>query len=92
MTNFTMRVAGRVVAVAAMFDATRSYCGAFLCDDAPDFAVAITPADIAFERERRGLPEQEKNALLGAFERSKNMALFAVHTTNSALHVIGGLA
>lgn len=34
--------------------------------------------DIAFEREKRGLSEQEKNALLGAFEDSRRMALFAV--------------
>lgn len=34
--------------------------------------------DVAFERERRGLSEQEKNALLGAFEDSRRMALFAV--------------
>ena len=36
--------------------------------------------DIAFEREHRGMSEQEKNALLGAFEYHENerVALFAV--------------
>lgn len=52
MTEFTIRIAERVAAVSAMFASTRSFCEAYLCDDAPDFAVGITPEDIAFEREK----------------------------------------
>ena len=51
MTEFTMRVAGRVAAVSALFDSTRAYCADYLCEGPADFAVRITPQDIAFERD-----------------------------------------
>lgn len=52
MTEFTVRIAGRVAAVSAMFESTRTYCAEYLCDAAPDFAVSISPEDIRFEREK----------------------------------------
>lgn len=52
MTEFSIRIAGRVAAVSALFESTRTYCAAYLCDDAPDFAVSISPEDICFEREK----------------------------------------
>lgn len=51
MERFTMRIAGRVVAVTAMYASTLEGCGAYLCDAAPDFTVEITPEDIAFEQD-----------------------------------------
>lgn len=50
MTEFTMRVAGRVAAVSALFESTRAYCADYLCEGPADFAVRITPQDIAYER------------------------------------------
>ncbi|MBQ2954293.1 MAG: hypothetical protein IJE07_12250 [Clostridia bacterium] len=52
MTEFAIRIAGQVAAVSAMFDSTRTYCAAYLCEDAPDFAVSISAEDIRFEREK----------------------------------------
>lgn len=52
MTEFTIRIAGQVAAVNALFESSRDYCRDYLCDEKPDFSVAITPADIALEREK----------------------------------------
>lgn len=52
MTSFNIRVAGQVAAVSAMFESTRSHCKDYLCEDAADFDIRITPEDIAFEREK----------------------------------------
>ena len=52
MIHFTMQAAGCVAAVSALFESTRDYCNGWLCSGQPDFAVAITPQDIAFEREK----------------------------------------
>ena len=50
MEQFTMRIAGRVVAISALFASTRKYCRDYLCEGDPDFSVEITPEDIAFEQ------------------------------------------
>ena len=52
MTDFRIKIAGRVAAVRAMFPSTRDYCRDYLWDAAPDFTIEISPADIAFEREK----------------------------------------
>lgn len=52
MTEFTIRIAGRVAAVSALYASTRSFCEEYLCDAAPDFAVSVSPEDICFEREK----------------------------------------
>ena len=63
MTEFKIKAAGRTAAVSALYDSTKAYCREYLTEDAPDFSVAITPADIEFERmksarenELEGLP------------------------------------
>jgi len=50
MERFTIRIAGRVVSVTALFASTREYCNAYLCEAEPDFSVLLTPQDIAFEQ------------------------------------------
>lgn len=52
MTEFTMRVAGRVVAVTSIFESTRNFCEKYLYPGKPDFSVATSMEDIAFEREK----------------------------------------
>ena len=52
MTSFNIRVTGQVAAVSAIFESTRSHCKDYLCEDAADFDIRITPEDIAFEREK----------------------------------------
>ncbi len=58
MTEFTMRVAGQVVAVSAMYESSRAYCGAYLCDDTSACTIRITPEDIAFECEKSRKEDQ----------------------------------
>lgn len=50
MTEFTIKVASRVVSVRAIYDSSKAYCQAYLCDDTPDFTVEITTPDLLFER------------------------------------------
>jgi len=52
MTEFQMNLAGRTAAVRALFPTTKEFCRDYLCSGAPDFSVEISPADIAFEREK----------------------------------------
>lgn len=52
MTEFSMKVAARVVKVSAMFDSSKEYCKGYFCDQQPDFSVELTAADIAFERDK----------------------------------------
>ena len=52
MTEFCIETAGRVAAVRALFDSSREYCRGYLSRKEPDFAVEITAADIALEREK----------------------------------------
>lgn len=52
MTEFSIRIAGRVAAVSAMFESTRTYCAEYLCEAAPDFSISVSPEDICFEREK----------------------------------------
>ena len=68
MEQFTIRIAGRIVAVTAMYASTLKCCEAYLFDAAPDFTVKITPEDIAFEQETsaqermlEGLPAKKFN-------------------------------
>lgn len=57
MERFTIRIAGRVIAVTALFAATREFCNAYLCEDEADFSVTLSLQDIAFEQE---VTEQER--------------------------------
>jgi hypothetical protein len=52
MTDFTIKIAGQVVAVSAMFDSSRDYCKEYLCDEKAAFAVQISARDLALEREK----------------------------------------
>lgn len=52
MTDFTIKIAGRVVAVTALFSSTCCFCKEYLCQAEPDFSVKISMEDIAFEHEK----------------------------------------
>ena len=52
MTEFAIKVAGRVTAVRALYPSTCDYCRDYLSDEVPDFTIEVTLADIAFEREK----------------------------------------
>lgn len=65
MEQFTIRIAGHVVAVTTKFPYARKNCEEYLCDDKPEFSVQLTPQDITFERviaeqerELEGLPKK----------------------------------
>ena len=50
MAVFTMKVAGAVAEVHSLFDSTRDYCNAYLTEEAPEFAITVTPENLAFEQ------------------------------------------
>lgn len=52
MTEFTIALAGRNVAISALYDTARRYCEDYLTEEPADFCVTITPEDIAFEQKR----------------------------------------
>lgn len=52
MTEFTMKLAGKVIAVSANFPTTREFCREYLWDGTPDLTVTATAEDIAFERQK----------------------------------------
>ena len=52
MTDFTIKIAGQVVAVAAMFHSSKDYCKDYLCNEEAAYAVQITPRDLDLERQK----------------------------------------
>lgn len=52
MTDFTIALAGRKIAISAIYETTRRYCQAYLTDGDADFSVTVTPEDIDFERQK----------------------------------------
>lgn len=49
---FCVALAGQVIGISALYGETRDFCRDYLTDASPSFLVEITPADIAFEREK----------------------------------------
>ncbi len=50
--EFTIKVADCAVAVDTLYAGTKEYCAGYLCEDEAEISVAITPEDIAREREK----------------------------------------
>ena len=50
MAQFHLKIAGAVAAVSALFDSTPHYFKAYLTEEAPDFSVVVTEADLRFEQ------------------------------------------
>ena len=50
MSQFHMKVAGRVAAVTAVYDSTIEYFRSYLTEESPDFSVEVTPQDREFEQ------------------------------------------
>ena len=50
MGQFDMKIAGHVGRVHALFESTRDYCKNYLTEEAPEFSVAVTAEDLAFEQ------------------------------------------
>lgn len=51
MAEFTMKIAGQAGHVVSLFDSSRDYCRKYVTEDAPDFSVAVSREDLAFEQE-----------------------------------------
>ena len=49
---FSMRLAGKVIEVRALFPETKAFCREYLCNDDAYFSVDITQDDIVREREK----------------------------------------
>ena len=57
MTEFTIALAGKRVLIRAIHEYAKKYCKDYLTAGEPDFTVTVTPADIAYERERSAREE-----------------------------------
>lgn len=51
MAQFLIKIAGQTGRVTSLFESTRDYCRKYLTDEEPDFSVAVTREDLAFEQE-----------------------------------------
>lgn len=51
MAEFRIKIAGKTAAVTSLFDSTRDYCRAYLTEEEPDFYIAVSREDLAFEQE-----------------------------------------
>lgn len=51
MEQFTIRIAGWVIAIRAIYASTRKYCKAYLSKTSHDFTVELNPQDISVEQE-----------------------------------------
>ena len=52
MAEFQMKIAGMVGRVTPLFQSTAAYCGRYLAAEPADFAVTVTPADLARAQEK----------------------------------------
>ena len=50
MAEFNLKIAGHVGKVHSRFDSTRDYCRHYLTEEEPEFEVAVTAEDLAFEQ------------------------------------------
>ena len=60
--SFTMEIAGCAGRVLPLFESTRDYCRGYLTEREPDFSIAVTATDLAFEQ-----AELDKEALEEGF-------------------------
>lgn len=51
MAEFAMEIAGHTGLVRSLFDSTRDYCGRYLSEKKPEFAVTVRREDLEFEQE-----------------------------------------
>ena len=50
--EFLCALAGKIIQVHAIYDTTRDFCKAYLCEGTPDYTLTIQQSDIDFEREK----------------------------------------
>ena len=50
MADFLMKIAGHTARITSLFESTPQYFKPYLTDDAPEFSVTVTRADIDFEQ------------------------------------------
>lgn len=51
MAEFTIRIAGQTAGVSSLFESTRDYCRNYLTEEQPQYHIAVTREDLAFEQE-----------------------------------------
>lgn len=60
--SFRIALAGQVIGVSALYEQTRTFCKNYLTDAPTSFEVAVTPADIAYERQRSARADELEGA------------------------------
>lgn len=58
--TFTICLAGRNIQASVLFPSTKAFVRDYLTDAQPDFSVAVTPEDIAAEREKSALEDERE--------------------------------
>lgn len=60
--SFRIALAGQVIGVSVLYEQTRTFCKNYLTDAPASFEVAVTPADIAYERQRSARADELEGA------------------------------
>ena len=60
--SFRIALAVQVIGVSALYEQTRTFCKNYLTDAPASFEVAVTPADIAYERQRSARADELEGA------------------------------
>lgn len=67
MEQFSIALAGKTVAVTAIYPSTKEFCHAYLAQTPADFAVEIAQKDIAYERDKSALEDEFSGARVRHF-------------------------
>lgn len=51
MAEFSIRIAGYTTRIISLFDSTRDYCRKYLSEETPEWDIAVTREDLAYEQE-----------------------------------------
>ena len=70
MTDFTVKIANKIISVTAFFESTKEYCRDFLYEGTPDFSAVISTADIEFERAQTIKINEKEGEHLGNLSES----------------------
>lgn len=68
--NFTIKLAGKNIGIAAINGYVREYCRDYRTEDKPDFEIAISQSDIAYERERSAAEDKKEGIPVHSYSDS----------------------
>lgn len=79
MTEFSIRLAGKVIHISALYPSTRSFCADYLVEEEePWLSLSVSQSDIAFEREK-SMQEDQLEGLAPRFFPDDYLETLAVY-------------